>query len=202
VTLAAIWEEPYKGQNRVTDAILGGWSIIPNFSARTGIPFSVFDCTNEGFVFCPRVMYNTPFHPVYTQTPSVDPITKKVVPNSFDYMDLGTPDSSYMNPIVGVSDFGPFPSTMTGRDAFRAPGNWTMDFAIHKNFNISERFKLQLRGEAFNVFNHSNLYLVYSNTDLSSTSFITATRGVRNDNGAKLQITEDRNLQLALKLLF
>ena len=202
VTLAAIWEVGYKGKNRVTDTILGGWSIIPNFSARTGIPFSVFDCTNEGFVFCPRVMYNTPFHPVYTQTPSVDPITKKVVPNSFDYMDLGTPDSSYMNPIVGVSDFGPFPSTMTGRDAFRAPGNWTMDFAIHKNFNISERFKLQLRGEAFNVFNHSNLYLVYSNTDAFFTSSITATKGVRNDNPAKLQATENRSLQLALKLLF
>ena len=74
--------------------------------------------------------------------------------------------------------------------------------AIHKNFSISERFKLQLRGEAFNVFNHSNLYLVYSNTDLSATSFITVQKGVRNDNGAKLPTTENRNLQLALKLLF
>ena len=206
MTLAAIWEEPYKGKNRVTDAILGGWSIIPNFSARTGIPFTVWDCTNQGFVFCPRAMYDTPFHPVYTQTPSftVDPTTgKKIfIPNSFDYMALGTPDSSYANPIVGVSDFGPFPSTMTGRDAFRAPRNWTMDFAIHKNFNINERFKLQLRGEAFNAFNHSNLYLVYSNTDAFFTNSITATKGVRNDNGAKLQATENRTLQLALKLLF
>jgi hypothetical protein len=115
---------------------------------------------------------------------------------------LGTPDSSYVNPLVGVSDFGPFPSTMTGRDAFRAPGNWTMDFAIHKNFNINERFKLQLRGEAFNVFNHSNLYLVYSNTDASATSSITVLRGVRNDNGSKPPTFENRNLQLALKLLF
>jgi len=202
VTLAAIWEVGYRGKNRATDAILGGWSIIPNFSARTGIPFTVWDCTHSKFVLCPRAMYATPFHPVYTQTPTTNA-------NEFNYMALGTPDSTYKNPNVdvtakspGASDFGPFPSTMTGRDAFRAPGVWTMDFAIHKNFNINERFKLQLRGEAFNVFNHSNLYLVYSNTDLSSTSFITATRGVRNDNGAKLQITEDRNLQLALKLLF
>jgi outer membrane receptor protein involved in Fe transport len=202
VTLAAIWEVGYKGKNRATDAILGGWSIIPNFSARTGIPFTVWDCTHSKFVFCPRAMYATPFHPVYTQTPTGNP-------NEFNYMPLGTPDSTYKNPNVdvtakspGASDFGPFPSTMTGRDAFRAPGVWTMDFAIHKNFNVSERFKLQLRGEAFNVFNHSNLYLVYSNTDLSSTSFITATRGVRNDNGAKLPTTENRNLQLALKLLF
>jgi hypothetical protein len=92
---------------------------------------------------------------------------------------------------------------MTARDAFRAPGYWNMDFSVHKNFNVSERFKLQLRGEAFNVFNHSNLYLVYSNTDLKSAGGnITATRGVRNDNGAKLPTRENRNLQLALKLLF
>jgi outer membrane receptor protein involved in Fe transport len=208
VTLSAVWEEPYKGKNRVTDAILGGWSIIPNLSARTGIPFTVWDCTNEGFVLCPRAMYDTPFHPVYTQTPSGNP-------NEFNYMALGTattvcpatpgftgPDTCYANPQVGVSDFGPFPSTMTGRDAFRAPGVWTLDFAIHKNLNISERFKLQLRGEAFNVFNHSNLYLVYSNTDLSATSVITATKGVRDDNGAKLKLTENRSLQLAMKLIF
>jgi hypothetical protein len=155
-------------------------------------------------------MYDTPFHPVYTETPNVDPKTGKVIPNQFIYMPLGTPDSSYKNPNVdvtakspGASDFGPFPSTMTARDAFRAPGYWNMDFSVHKNFNVSERFKLQLRGEAFNVFNHSNLYLVYSNTDLKSAGGnITATRGVRNDNGAKLPTRENRNLQLALKLLF
>jgi outer membrane receptor protein involved in Fe transport len=201
VTVAAVWEEPYKGANRVTDAILGGWSIIPNFNARTGIPFTAWDCTNKRFVVCPRVMYDTPFQPVYTQTPTGSP-------NEFTYMSLGKPDTSYKNPNVdvalgGASDFGPFPSTMTGRDAFRAPGFWNMDFAVHKNFNVSERFKLQLRAEAFNVFNHSNLYLVYSNTDFHSDGGnITATRGVRNDNSAKLPTTENRNLQLALKLLF
>jgi hypothetical protein len=205
VALAAIWDVPYKGNNRVTDTILGGWSIIPNFNVRTGIPFTVGDCTNAT-VSCPRVMYDTPFHPVYTQTQSftVDPITlKKIyIPNQFDYMSLGTPDSSYVNPIVNASDFGPFPSTMTGRNAFRAPGYWNIDFAVHKTFSLNERFKLQLRGEAFNVFNHSNLYLVYSNTDASATGVITAVKGIRDDNSAKNKIIENRNLQLALKLLF
>jgi outer membrane receptor protein involved in Fe transport len=207
VALAAVWEVPYKGKNRATDAILGGWTIIPNFSVRTGIPFTVGDCTNAT-VSCPRVMYDTPFKPAYQQT-AIDGN-----PNIFNYMPLGTAaascpappgsslDSCYVNPIVGVSDFGPFPSTMTGRNAFRAPGFWNVDFAVHKNFTLSERFKLQLRGEAFNVFNHSNLYLVYSNTDASATSSIQVTRGVRDDNGAKNKITENRNLQLALKLLF
>jgi hypothetical protein len=140
-------------------------------------------------------MYDTPFNPVYTQTPTGNP-------NEFTYMALGHPDSTYVNPKVGVADFGPFPSTMTGRNAFRGPGNWNADFAIHKTFTITERLKLQLRGEAFDVFNHSNLYVVNSNTDLSATSAITAVKGVRNDNTAKLPATENRNLQLAAKLIF
>ncbi len=195
LTIAAIWEEPYKGKNRLMDGILGGWSLIPNISVRTGTPFTVWDCTNAAYVFCPRAMYDTPFTPAYTQTPTGNP-------NEFTYLPLGNPDSSYVNSKVGVADFGPFPSTMTGRDAFRGPGNWNVDFAIHKTFTLTERVKLQLRGEAFNVFNHSNLYVVLSNTDLSATSAITATKGVRNDNDSVLPTTENRNLQLAVKLIF
>jgi hypothetical protein len=195
VSLAAIWQEPYRPQSRIVDAIAGGWSIVPNFIARTGTPFSVWDSTNEGFALAPRVMYSTPFHPVYTDQPTGNP-------NEFNYLPLGKPDSSYVNPLVGVSDFGPFPPTMTGRNAFREPGTWNMDFAIYKDFRVNERIRLQLRGESYNLFNHSNLYIVYTNTDASATSAITATRGLRNDNLFVSANTENRNLQLALKLLF
>jgi hypothetical protein len=155
----------------------------------------VYDCTNAGYVFCPRAMYDQPFKPTYTDIPTRNP-------NEFDYMNLGAPNSSYKNPLAGVADFGPFPASMTGRNLFVTPGVWNLDFAIHKNFNLTERFKLQLRGEAFNVFNHSNLYVVYTNTDVSLTNNITVARGVRNDNTAVNATTENRNLQLALKLTF
>jgi hypothetical protein len=140
-------------------------------------------------------MYDTPFHPVYTDKATSNP-------NQFIYMNLGTPDSSYVNPLVGVSDFGPYPSTMTSRDAFREPGTWNVDFAIYKDFRVSERLKIQLRGESYNLVNHSNLYIVYSNTDASATANITATRGLRNDNLAVSPTSENRNLQLAAKLIF
>jgi hypothetical protein len=200
VTLAAIWQEPYKGKNRIMDAIFGGWSIIPNFSARTGTPFTVWDSTNEGFLLAPRVMYDKPFHAVYTQTGTKNP-------NEFNYLDVGTPDSSYVNPLVGVSDFGPFPPTMTGRNAFIEPGIWNVDLAVHKNFRLTERFSLQLRAETFNLFNHSNLWIVYSNTDVGSfpegTNAVTANRGFRNDNAfVGSPPHENRNVQLAVKLIF
>jgi len=197
-TLAAVWELPYKGKNAVEKQVLGGWSVIPNFSARTGIPFTLWDCTNAGYVLCPRAMYDTPFHVNYTNTPTGNP-------NEFNYFSIGNPDTNYVNPLAGVSDFGPYPATMTGRNVFRAPGTWNLDFAVHKEFSLTERFKVQFRAEAFNLFNHSNLYVVYSNTDLSATSFVTTTRGVNQVNNSGTSgnpLPENRNLQLALKLIF
>ncbi len=38
VTLAGIWEIPYKGSNAITRQVLGGWTLTPNISARTGSP--------------------------------------------------------------------------------------------------------------------------------------------------------------------
>jgi hypothetical protein len=195
IVLAAIWEEPFRSDNKVLNHALGGWSIIPNVSARTGTPFSMWDCTNAGYVFCPRAMYDTPFHAVYTQTPNG-------TPNGFNYLSVGNPDSSYVNPLAGVSDFGPFPATMTGRNVFVTPGVWNVDLAVHKNFTLTERIRLQFRCEAFNVMNHSNMYIVYNNTDLSATNFITAQKGIRADNTDGVVTTENRNLQLALKLIF
>ncbi len=199
-TVAAVWEVPYRGSNSIAKQVLGGWNIVPNFSARTGSPFSLWDCTNAGYVFCPRAMYDTPFHATYTSTPAG--------PNEFNYLNVGTPDSTYVNAKLAaagnpVSDFGPFPATMTGRNVFVGPGNWNVDFAVHKNFRLTERFSLQLRAETFNVFNHSNMYLVYSNTDVSVTNAVTERRGVRADNNAYSTVsTDNRNLQLAVKLLF
>jgi len=197
-TVAAVWEIPYRGGNAVAKQVLGGWSIVPNFSAHTGAPFSLWDCTNEGFALCPRAMYDKPFQATYAQTDSGQP-------NVFNYMNIGTPDSSYVNAKTGSSDFGPFPATMTGRNVFVGPGFWNLDFAAHKNFSLSERYKLQFRAEAFNMFNHSNLYLIGGNTDISAISgnYVTASKGVRADNNAYSFVSKDnRNLQLALKLIF
>ena len=203
VAISAVWEEPFFSKPGVANLIGGGWNIAPIFTARTGGPFTVWDCTNEGQALCPRVMFDQPFHASYTDVATANP-------NEFNYLNLGTPDSSYVNAKTGISDFGPFPSTMTGRNVFRTPGVWKLNLGVYKNFSITERFKLQLRAETFNLFNHSNLYIVYNNTEVSSfpgAPIVTATRGIRNDTtayGTSVENgrIENRNLQLALKLIF
>ena len=41
-----------------------------------------------------------------------------------------------------------------GRGILRGPGRTNLDFSVLKQFAITERFRLQLRGEFFNLFNH------------------------------------------------
>jgi hypothetical protein len=113
-------------------------------------------------------------------------------PNEFRLLDL-TPIAGaaggYVNPITGNSDFGPYPADMTERDAFRGPGAWYVDLSMSKRFRFGDRYAVQLRFEAYNVFNHSNMYANASNADISSFTEIT---GFKDDNrriqiGAKFE---------------
>ena len=56
-----------------------------------------------------------------------------------------------------------------------APGLVTFDMSLQKEFSAKERFKIQLRVDAFNVFNHPNFYrdanAVGLNTTLNFTSY-------------------------------
>jgi len=50
------------------------------------------------------------------------------------------------------------------------PGYWNVDTALIKRIRFKERFGLELRLEAFNVFNHTN-FSVDNTQDINSTSF-------------------------------
>ncbi|MGH9533524.1 MAG: carboxypeptidase regulatory-like domain-containing protein [Terriglobales bacterium] len=105
------------------------------------------------------------------------------VPNDFSYSSnrglggfdlLGTMPNQVGNPNIGVQqaseDFiaGPvfynagaytmargLTSGDVGRNTLRSPGFTNFDMGLFKNFKLSERQSVQLRGEAFNVFNHT-----------------------------------------------
>ncbi len=99
---------------------------------------------------------------------------------------------------------------MSGRNVFRTPGVWKFNLGVYKDFAVTESVKLQFRAEAYNVLNHSNLYIVYSNLDVGSFAgapMVTADRGLRNDttvytNSVENGRIENRNLQFALKVIF
>src|SRR5262249_16034466 len=83
--------------------------------------------------------------------------------NVFNLLTLPTANS--FTGLLGVSDFGPYPSNMTARNAFRGPGAWTFDLAVSKAFALTERFRLEFRAEGFNILNHHNMYVNGFNAD-------------------------------------
>ena len=75
------------------------------------------------------------------------------------------------------------------RGAVIGPGFWRQDLSLFKNLSLTERVKAQLRVEAFNVFNHTNLNTVDMRFGLASFGTVTNSR-------------DPRILQLAFKVLF
>ena len=107
--------------------------------------------------------------------------------------------SEYVNPKTGDSDFGPFPANMTGRDYFHTPGIYNLDIGIYKSLRFTERMSLQLRLEAYNAFNHSNLYVNTGSAYIvGGAGNITSSYGVLENNVG----FENRNVQIGAKFIF
>ncbi|MGA2264338.1 MAG: TonB-dependent receptor, partial [Acidobacteriota bacterium] len=197
VALSGIWSIPYaKKRTGIVNQVLDGWNLAPIITARTGMPFSIFDCTN-GYYACNRMIIANSGSLSLTGPRNPTPIPG--LPNQFSFIDLtsqsaGTGANAYANPISGTADFGPYPSNMSGRNIFRAPGVWNVNLGLYKNFKLKkEGLGLQFRAEAYNLFNHANLYANVGAADISSTTYIPALKGAAG---------ERRNVQFALKFIF
>ncbi len=92
-----------------------------------------------------------------------------------------------------------------GRNVLRAFGAWQVDAALRRRFNLTEQLTLELRGEAFNLFNHPNFGTVQ--TSMTAANFGQAT-DMRNVQFAATglnqlyQIGGPRSFQFALRLNF
>jgi hypothetical protein len=188
------YEVPYfnNSTNKLAKHLLGGWTLTGIFNARTGLPFSVYDCNNANFI-CPRYL---PSGTVSFTGNGNPPAADATTPNSFVYINLPA-RVDFNNALAGVSDVGPFPAGMTGRNAFRGPGYWNVDGGLYKRIRFTEKYSLQLRLEAFNVFNHANLFFDPNQLDASTFNFVSARRGVFPSGNF-----ERRNVQLAAKFVF
>jgi hypothetical protein len=76
-----------------------------------------------------------------------------------------------------VPAVGHFGSERTG--AILGPGLQKWDFATIKNLDLGEHFKFQLRGEYFNIFNHTNWATVDQVEEDSTFGQITSTHQPR-----------------------
>ena len=82
----------------------------------------------------------------------------------------------------GLPEFGNL-----GPNVLSGPGFWNLDASLFRNFQITERFRLQLRGEAFSVANTPQWNNPSTDINSSNFGYITGAGGARSMQlGAKL----------------
>jgi hypothetical protein len=184
------WEAPFDKFTRgAVRRILGGWQLAGIWDYHSGAPYTVFNCVNAGSAesSCPRIQLTGAVASEGANNPRSDP----TIPNRFVFADLKPGSAgSFVNPITGSSDFGPYPSNMLGRNFFRGPGFWNIDIGVYKRFQFREGVELQFRAEFYNVFNHANYFAGTNPVDINSTNYVSAAKDGR------------RNIRLAIKLTF
>ncbi|MEW6213042.1 MAG: TonB-dependent receptor [Acidobacteriota bacterium] len=146
-----VWTFSYEIPNFVKKypRIGKGWQINGITTLRSGSPFHVnlFDDYNGTGEFFPRPdLVGDP----YAGTSGPDRflnLSAFRVPCTLDPRG----DGSAASCITGTQHFGSL-----GRNALIGPDYRNFDFSVFKTTPITERIKLQLRAEFFNIFNHPN----------------------------------------------
>jgi hypothetical protein len=134
LVFSGIYDLPkfYKGSSGFARRAVNGWELATVFTLQSGTPFSVL--TNE-----------TAF--VQARADSV-PGCSPALSGSVESRLLKYFDTSCFTPATAVGDFG-----NTGRNILRGPDQRNVDISVIKYFPVTERVKLEFRGEFFNVFN-------------------------------------------------
>ena len=190
--------------NSMLHTVLGGLEFPAIFNWRTGTPFTVYDCTYALYA-CDRILSisGLAYH-----GSGITPIAGSG--NVYNYVPIpAAAHNTYSDGIVGVDDFptftsnGSFQTVGMGKDQFYDPHNWNLDLEAMKNFVFKERYKLQLRSEFYNVFNHHNLYANAFDSYYagSGDQEVYALKGTPNGY-SQSSGDERRNVQLALKFVF
>ncbi len=206
---APIYRTPFFGNSKGSylGRLLGGYELTGIYSLRTGTPFTIYDSTNN------NSGYSTPR---YNPATPVTQHTFKSLPsgqngggsNTYTLSGPTTLPANvpFGNPaLMGYSDFGPYPSTMTARNAFRGPGAYNLNVSISKTFPIYERLNVELRAEGFDVTNHHNLYIQGSLLDANNYGGGTGNPqivGSKGGLGSPASNDERRFLQFAGKINF
>ena len=195
-------------QNGLASWIAGGWQANYIMQVRTGQPYNLQisgDLANlrggapaaPGTYLRPNVIAD-PFAagPVAANP---DPLCQKTISQGGRASDKTHTSDTWFNPCAFGIPAGGFGNL--GRNAFRGPAVFNTDFSLFKSFPVREGMNLQLRFEAFNVFNIQN-YDVPATSSLIINANATQIAANAGRVNALAQGTTPRQLQFGLRFAF
>jgi hypothetical protein len=125
--------KPFLNDGGALSAIVGGWQVNALLSMYSGAPFTVESSGTS------------------LNLPGSTQMADRVKPEVAILGNVG-PGTSYFDPLafraVTEPRFG-----NAGYNTMRGPGFKNVDFRVHRQFNLRERWTLQLRAEIFNLTN-------------------------------------------------
>ncbi len=166
LNLSAVYQLPfgagkhYLSSPGMARTILGGWTLSTIVTSQTGLPFNITITRSNGSV------------------PGDLAISGEMRPNYVPGVPLTPPGGSTPQEWVNPAAFStPAAGTFgdLGRNAFRAPGISDVDLALAKDIPFTERVKLRLRADAFNVVNRAQYGAPNANLSASNFGVITST---------------------------
>jgi len=169
--LSAVYDLPGLNHGHMLQAVTRSWRISTLYQVQTGFPFtiSVFgDTANSG-----TVLGENPIRANATGQPFFGPGTHTA--------------NRWFNTAAFVAPPA-FSFGNVGRNSVYGPGMQSLDFALARDFSLTERMKFQFRGEFFNALNHSNLGTPdrFVNTPQSGTITEAASPGREIQLGARI----------------
>ncbi len=138
--LSAVYNLPGLKQSGLLDRVTRNWLVSTVYQFQTGFPFtvSVFgDTANSG-----TVLGENPIRANVTGPP--------VFPSGTQTATAWLNTAAFAAPPA-------FTFGNAGRNSVYGPGMQTLDFAVARNFVLTEATRFQFRAEFFNALNHTNL---------------------------------------------
>jgi len=158
---------------------MGNWQLNGILTAMSGTPFTVFDSNDVSLQGqAPEISGFSSNRPNVVGNPNSGPRT------AAEWFNVSAFQKITQDPNSPVEQFGD-----EGRNAVQGPGYVNWDFSAFKNIRLTESKEFQIRGEFFNVLNHTNFRLPVS--DIESPTF-----------GQIQSDVSQRKIQVALKFLF
>ncbi len=164
------------GMTGFAEKVIGGWQVNSIITMLSGFPFTPVVGANRSGDGDTRNPDRPSLNPAFSGPVVLGKQTEWFDPNAFI--------------LPGVGTWGNL-----GRGVYSGPGLSAADISLFKNLAFTERTHLQIRAEAFNAFNHTNLgtpnATVFSGTAFNPTVGLITTTA-----------TTSRQIQLGMKLIF
>ncbi len=194
--LYGLWQPMYWHGNRLIGQALNGWSLSGIFNLHTGFPFSSVYNVSGGSLYYGASGYGQLRPAAYNGAGGTDRgnTAYEVGRPNRNFPNAGANQPYFALPASGITTTTVGAATTTtytlpqlpgvSRNAFTGPGYRDVDATVTKAFGfhpgriIGEHASLELRADAFNLFNNTNLDNSSVDLNIQSTTFSQASRGL------------------------